>query len=247
VLRFVHLADLAHLAELAELDEEPRERAAAAAGRPSEPPPSSPRRRTMKLARCCSLSLIGSTMALALAGCGPQGTQVKRDDSAVDLSGEWNDVDADLVAKEMIQDCMSSPWADKFKQKNGRGPVVKLYPIKNKSSDHVETKYFTKQVEKALVNSGNIEVVAASDEADVTRQEQADQGSHASDESAGNETGADFIMSGWVVSQNDSDGGGKVIKAFVTTMELTDVQSQKKVWLDDKKIKKQVTRASMSF
>jgi len=185
-----------------------------------------------------------------LIGCGSQGTQVRRDDSAVDLSGEWNDVDADLVAKEMIHDCMSSPWADKFKQKTGRGPVIKLYPIRNKSSDHIETKYFTKQVEKALVNSGNIEVVAASDEADVTRQEQSDQGSHASDETlkaAGNETGADFIMNGWVVSQNDSDGAGKTIKAFVTTMELTDIQSQKKVWLNDKKIKKQVTRSAMAF
>jgi penicillin-binding protein activator len=194
--------------------------------------------------------LISFVLASAFIGCASQGTQVKRDESAVDLSGEWNDVDADLVAKEMIHDCMSSPWADKFKQKNGRGPVVKLYPIRNKSSDHIETKYFTKQVEKALVNSGNIEVVAASDEADVTRQEQADQGSHASDETvkaAGNETGADFIMNGWVVSQNDSDGAGKTIKAFVTTMELTDIQSQKKVWLNDKKIKKQVTRSGVGF
>jgi len=193
----------------------------------------------------------GFALSVALAGCATAPTTgVRRDDSAVDLSGEWNDVDADLVAKEMIRDCMTSPWADKFRQKNGRGPVVKLYPIRNRSSDHVETKYFTKQVEKALVNSGSIEVVAASDEADVTRQEQAEQTKNASDEtvkSGGNETGADFIMSGWVVSQNDSDGAGRNIKAFVTTMELTDVRSQKKVWLNDKKIKKQVTRASVSF
>jgi uncharacterized protein (TIGR02722 family) len=197
-----------------------------------------------------SLSLLILAVSLGLAGCAAQGTQVRRDDSAVDLSGEWNDVDADLVAKEMIRDCMNSAWSDKFRQKNNRPPVVKLYPIRNKSSDHVETKYFTKQVEKALVNSGNIEVVAASDEASVTRQEQADQGRHASDEtmkSAGNESGADYIMNGWVVSQNDSDGGGRSIKAFVTTMELTDVQTQKKVWLNDKKIKKQVTRASATF
>lgn len=206
-------------------------------------------KQTKKWAERFSL-FIGVGLVLSMVGCGPQGTQVKRDDSAVDLSGEWNDVDADLVAKEMIRDCMSSPWADKFKRDKGREPVVKLYPIKNRSSDHVETKYFTKQVEKALVNSGNIEVVAASDEADVTRQEQADQGQHASDEtvkSAGNETGADFILNGWVLSQNDSDGAGRSIKAFVTTMELTDVQSQKKVWLNDKKIKKQVTHSSVSF
>jgi uncharacterized protein (TIGR02722 family) len=196
------------------------------------------------------VQVLGLGIVLAAAGCAAQGTQIRRDDSAVDLSGEWNDVDADLVAKEMIHDCMSSPWSEKFKAKTGRGPVVKLYPIRNKSSDHVETKYFTKQVEKALVNSGNIEVVAASDEASVTRDEQADQAKNASDETAntgGNETGADFIMSGWVVSQNDSDGGGRSIKAFVTTMELTDVRTQKKVWLNDKKIKKQITRSAVAF
>jgi len=32
-----------------------------------------------------------------------------------DLSGYWNDIDANLVSTEMIKDCLSRPWAANFK------------------------------------------------------------------------------------------------------------------------------------
>lgn len=201
----------------------------------------------MKLSEMIGTFAIAGTMLL---GCGPSGTQVKRSDEAVDLSGEWNDVDADMVAKAMIKDCLDQGWAGKHKAKSGKPPVVKFYPMRNKSSEHINEEYFTKQVERALINSGDVEVVAGKKEAGDAREEQADQGKHASDEtmkSAGNETGADYILNGWIVSQNDTDGAGKTIKAFLTTMELTDVQSQKKVWIGEKKIKKQVQQAGSSF
>lgn len=188
--------------------------------------------------------------ALALAGCGPN-KKVNRDTStqSQDLSGNWNDVDADLVAKEMIGDCLKNPWASKHAQKAGKNPVVKLYPIKNKSSEQINDQYFTKQVERALLNSGNIDVVAGKGETGDLHDEQKYQSKHASDEtakSAGNEEGADFILNGWIITQNDA-ADGKEIRAYVTTMELIHAQTGKKVWMGEKKIRKEVAQASASF
>ena len=58
-------------------------------------------------------------LGLALAGSAcatppPPATTptVTRTDEAIDLSGDWNDVDADAVAKALIEDCMTSDWAE---------------------------------------------------------------------------------------------------------------------------------------
>ncbi len=167
-----------------------------------------------------------------------------------DLSGYWNDIDANLVAQEMIKDCLSRPWLSKFKE-NGKNPTVKLYPIKKKTDDrNVNEKFFTKQVEKELLNSGSIEIVAASDEAGDGLAEKEYQAHTASDEtvkSQGNETGADYILNGWVISQNETDGEGQSVRAYLTTMELIEVSTQKKAWIGEKKIRKVVDQAGSSW
>lgn len=188
-----------------------------------------------------------------LTNCGHSGprTTVQRTsaDTQVDLSGEWNDTDANQVSKAMMQDCLSRPWHSQYQAKNGKKPVVKLYPIRNRSSDHIQTKFFTKQVEMELINSGVVRVVAALDETSAARYERVDQSRHASDKTAKQqqaETGADFVLNGWVVSQNDAAGGTEV-KAFVTTMELVNVETQEKVWLKVHRIKKVIQRAASEW
>jgi uncharacterized protein (TIGR02722 family) len=183
-------------------------------------------------------------------GCTP-GKKVNRDAStqSQDLSGNWNDVDADLVAKEMIGDCLKSGWHSKFKEEKGKNPVVKLYRVKNKSAEQINDEYFTKQVERALLNSGNIDVVSAANEGGDLDAELKDQAKNASDESAksaGNAEGADFVLNGSINTQNDA-ADGKEIRAYVTNMQLTNVSSRKKVWIGEKKIRKEINQPSASF
>jgi len=192
-------------------------------------------------------------VAALIVGCAPPppGTTVQRVDpnAQVDLSGNWNDTDANQVAQAMIRDCLSRPWAANFKSAKGRNPVVKLYPIKNRSSEHINTKFYTKQVEMELLNSGMIRVVAAYDETSDARFERADQAQHASDETAKSnqqETGTDFVLNGWIVSENDAVAGQEV-RAYVTTMELINAETQEKVWIKVHPIKKVVNRAESQW
>ena len=168
-------------------------------------------------------------------------TQVVRTDDAIDLSGEWNDVDADAVAKTMIEDCLGSPWIQDWR--NGheqKRPVVRLYPIKNKTAGYIDYRYFTKQIEQAFVRSGLVDVVSSKEEAEDAREERADQAEHASDDSVkaqGQELGSDFILSGWILTQDDH-AGDQEVRAYLTSIEIVDTTTQRKAWVGQKRIKK---------
>jgi hypothetical protein len=128
--------------------------------------------------------------------------------------------------------------------------VVRLWPIRNRSSEaNINTKFFTKQVEMELVNSGSVKVVASLEEAGDNTAERMDQARHASDKTVKaqqNETGSDFIMNGWIVTQNDA-AEGQEVRAYVVTMELTNTESNEKVWLKVHQIKKVISRAGSQW
>lgn len=170
---------------------------------------------------------------------------VQRTDQAIDLSGEWNDVDADAVAKTIIADCLSSPWIQEWRnQHEQRRPVVRLYPIKNKTAGYIDYRYFTKQIEQAFVRSGLVDVVSSREEAEDVRDERADQAEHASDETAksqGQELGSDFILNGWILTQDDR-AGGQEVRAYLTSVEIIDSSSQRKAWVGQHRIKKLLTK-----
>jgi penicillin-binding protein activator len=199
---------------------------------------------------------VNSIMALSLVattlGCySGSATNVRRahPDEQIDLSGNWNDTDANHVAAVMIQDCLSRPWATQFQAKHGRPPVIRMYPIRNRTADHMNTRFFTKQVEQELLNSGIVQVVADLTEAQDTRYERSDQAHHASAETmkqGRNETGSDYILNGWVVDENDAVPGREV-RAYVATMELIHSETNVKVWMKVHRIKKDITRAETAW
>jgi len=195
-----------------------------------------------------------AALSLMMTSCGPPpgpNTSVQRinPNAQVDLSGEWNDTDANQVASVMIRDCLNRPWATQFKAAKGKEPVVRLYPIRNRSSDHIDYRFLTKQVEMELINSGAVKVVSDLGEAGTQRLERADQARNASDatvKSQGQETGSDFTLNGWILTQNDA-AEGQEVRAYVVTMELTNSESNEKVWMKVHKIKKVITRAAQEW
>ena len=184
-------------------------------------------------------------VTLLLSSCGPK-LEVKRVDTneVADVSGRWNDVDAQMVSKEMVNQMFEGGWLNKFKAENGREPVLIVGRVGNKTSEHINTEVFTKEIEKACINSGLVEFVASSSERDEIRQERVEQQSNASMETTkqiGNETGADFMLKGVVSSIEDAIDGKKVVY-YQTNMELVNIETNKKVWVGDKKIKKFVSQ-----
>lgn len=191
-----------------------------------------------------------AVLGVLMAACMSAASRVERVDpnTEVDLSGYWNDTDANMVAKAMIKDCVVRPWSATFKQDKGRQPVVRVYPVRNRSSEHVDYRFFTKQLEQELMNSGVSKIVADRVEAADNRAERDEQAKHASAEtkkSHKRETGSDFVLNGWVVTQNDA-ADGQEVRAYVVTLELSNTETNEKVWMKVHKIKKVVQRSSIA-
>ena len=55
------------------------------------------------------------------------------------------------------------------------------------------------------------------------------------------EIGADLMLTGTITSIVDQEGGDQVVY-YQVDLELTDIQSHRKVWIGDKKIKKFVSK-----
>jgi uncharacterized protein (TIGR02722 family) len=195
------------------------------------------------------LSAVALAAVLA-AGCA-SGPQIQRMDAntVTDVSGRWNDTDSRLVAEEMIQDSLSRPWLAMAQQRRGSPPAVIVQTVRNNSMEHINTATFVEDLQRALINSGRVQFVASADERQSLRQERADQDVNASEatrKAHGQETGADFALSGTINAIQDKEGGVSVM-LYQVNLKLVDLQSNQIVWNGQKKIKKSITRSSSSW
>jgi len=185
-----------------------------------------------------------SILALAIvliAGCSRQVTRINPDQQ-VDLSGRWNDTDSKLVAEEMIKDVTGRPWHNDFIIAESRKPTVIVGYVQNKSSEHIEAETFIKDIEREFINSGFVRVVSNSEFREKLREERAEQGEFASPETQakwGKELGADFMMFGVITAVTDSYKKEKVVN-YKVNLELSNIETNEKVWIGDKEIKKYI-------
>jgi hypothetical protein len=108
-------------------------------------------------------------------------------------------------------------------------------------------KTFVADMERALINSGRIEFVASSDERGEIREERTDQDLNASEETrneAGQEAGADFMLTGQINTIVDVEGDEQV-RYYQVDLTLISLADNRKVWLGQKKIKKFVEKGKL--
>ncbi len=191
-------------------------------------------------------------MILLLGVIGCSSTKVTRVDvpRPIDLSGNWNDFDAQLVFREMIQDCLEKPWLTNFMKEKQKNPVVIVGRINNRSDEHINSQVFIKELEQELLNSGKVTFVASPKEREQVREEREDQQTgYTSQESMkkiGRELGADFMLIGSINSVRD-EVKGKSVVFYQVNLELVDLETNVKVWIGQHEIKKMVENAKFSF
>jgi len=165
-------------------------------------------------------------------------------DKQIDLSGRWNDTDSKLVAQEMISDVLSRPWKNAHVQRTQKKPVVIVGDIKNRSTELIEPETFIKDLEREFINSGEVRVVQSAEFREQMRTERADQQEFATSETMKKwkqELGADYMLHGTINSIVDQYGKEKVMY-YQVNLELSDLETNEKVWLGEKKIKKLINK-----
>jgi len=195
-----------------------------------------------------TIALVAAVTLAVISACGQQVTRVETD-TVVDLSGNWNDTDSRLVADEMIQDALSQSWLSRFNREQGKPPTVIVGEVRNLSHEHINTRTFIADMERALINSGEVDFVASSEEREEIRSERKDQDLHAAEQTRkamGQEIGADFMLKGTINTIIDAISGEQV-RFYQVDLTLIDLANNRKVWLGQKKIKKTIEKSGLRW
>jgi len=189
------------------------------------------------------LSIIG------LSGCGGTSVSRKDVDETIDLSGAWNDTDSRMVSRAMIDDMLDQRWLRKYTSTNRRPPTVIVGRIRNLSHEHINVNTFVADIERAMINSGEVEFVASRDERGDIREERKDQDLHSSEKTRkamGQEIGADFMLKGTINTIIDAEKRTQV-RFYQVDLTLISMANNRKVWAGQKKIKKLVEGSNLRY
>jgi hypothetical protein len=125
-------------------------------------------------------------------------------------------------------------------------PTVIVGGVRNLSHEHINTRTFVADLERAFVNSGRVDVVASKDERSGIREERKDMDLNATEatrKAAGNEVGADYMLMGTINTIIDA-GSSEQIRFYQVDLTLISTADNRKIWVGQKKIKKDVKEAT---
>lgn len=191
-----------------------------------------------------ALALAGAMTLVASSGCKSR-TVTRVDPTEVrDLDFRFDEDDARETANTMIRDALSQGWIDNWMSKHDQRPIMIVGTVRNETSDYLDSKLFTKQIERALINSGRVRIVAARDERGEIRDERRQGLDWSRTETVKQqafELGADFMMIGRVGEniERSRDGRQRIVY-YQVNLEMIDMESNEKVWIGETQIEKRV-------
>ena len=198
-----------------------------------------------KAIKSISTITIMAVLMVSFTGCG--GVSVKRGqaEDQKELSGKWNANDSKMVSKQMIGSMIDGSWLRKHLKSTGKEPTVIVGKFRNLSHEIINVATFVADIERAMINSGEVEFVASSKERTQIREERMDQELHSTRDTRkamGKEIGADYMLTGTLNSFTEQSGGTKNIQ-YQIDMTLISLKDNKKVWVGSQKHAKTVERS----
>jgi uncharacterized protein (TIGR02722 family) len=162
----------------------------------------------------------------------------------IDLSGRWNDSDSRQVAEKMISELLNSPRYQEYAKELGKRPTIIVGLIRNRTSEHIDANNYIKKFEVAIFNSNLADLVESDSFRDKLREERAQQQDFADPATMaqwGKEVGANLMLFGEMTSETDVLNKQRVVN-YITTLFLTDMETNKRVWYGQHEIKKYIRK-----
>lgn len=187
------------------------------------------------------MRLVSLGFILVFFSCSRSVTRINPD-TQIDLSGRWNDADSKIVAGKMINELLSSQKFKDYAVSSGRKPAIVVGLIKNKTSEHIDADTYIKKLEMAIYNSNIADLVESEEFRDKLRLERTEQQDFADPATVakfGKEIGANLMLFGEMNSETDVYNKKRVVN-YITTLYLTDMETNKRVWYGQEEIKKLV-------
>jgi len=187
---------------------------------------------------------VSAAVALLGTGCSSSPQVTYQDPTAVEtVTSDFGTTDIQLITDKMVSSLLESPVLGSDR------PVLWVSPIRNKTSEHIDTKMITDRIRTAMLKSGKVRFTAASD---ISRelQQQVDYQNDASVVDprtavrAAKQVGAKFLVYGEIGSIVKQTDTTKLVD-YQVTLNLTNVENGLIEWADDKTIRKGTARAAV--
>ncbi len=179
-----------------------------------------------------------------VTGCS-SGPQVSyQDPSKVEtLTADFGTTDVQMITDKMVSSLLETPVFGSDR------PVIWVSPIRNKTSEHIDTKMVTDRIRTSLIKSGRVRFTAASDipkelQKQIAYQNEAGIVDSTTASQQARQIGAKFMLYGEIGSIVKQQGRSKLVD-YQVTLNLTNVQTGIIDWADDQSIRKGSTRATI--
>jgi len=192
---------------------------------------------------------LGILGLILLSACGSrQFTQGEYDDPNVvrHLDDEFNESDAQVLSQEMIVSLQQHPIITTAKTP----PVVQMEVVRNKTSEHIDTKMITDAVRTAVLKTGKVRFSNKEDR-DLREGEvdyAMDSGRYRKETQKRRDGGIapDYLLTGDLISNVQQVGSRKLV-FYKLTLNMTDLESGLIVWSEEKPIRKRFKKKSVGL
>lgn len=186
-----------------------------------------------------------ASLLFGLLACSPPNSDVRYGDSrAVEtLNADFGSTDMQMIAEKMVTSLLETGSIRPDKRTPEDPPVVSVSRIKNRTSEHIDTKSISDKIRTTLIRSGKVRFAASDMQDDLMDQveQQAALASRATRKNTGNQIGAKYILGGEIMSIVKQAGREKDV-FYKITLNLVDIESGVIIWADEKEIRKGTTR-----
>jgi hypothetical protein len=183
-----------------------------------------------------------ATAVLVLGGCaGGQHVRYQDPGKVETLNAEWGSTDLQSTADRMVGSLIRHPVIA-----TGNRPVIQVSTVKNKTTEHIDTKSVTDKIRTALIKTGMVRMTAVSDAnreilENLDYQSGSGVVSKKTAKSVGKQIGADYLLYGEIDSIVKSEGRSQDVY-YKFTLNLVDVETGIIEWSDEKEIRKEAER-----
>jgi uncharacterized protein (TIGR02722 family) len=183
-----------------------------------------------------------SVLGLVLGGCAETSHVRYGDPGKVEtVNTEWGSTDLQTVADRMVGSLTRHPLIA-----GGQRPVIQVSTVKNKTTEHIDTKSVTDKIRTALIKTGMVRMTAVSDAnremlENLDYQSGSGVVSKKTAKSVGKQIGADYLLYGEIDSIVKREGRNEDVY-YKFTLNLVDVETGIIEWSDEKEIRKEAQR-----
>jgi len=172
---------------------------------------------------CVSLSLLSLSV---VSGCGPKAfTKGEYDDpTRVELlDDKFNEADMQQMADTVIKAMVSCGYVANAP----KPPVVVVERVANRTEEHIDTVSLTDKIRTSLIKSGRVRFVNKEERGNISSEYDYHAAGNVSAKTAkraGNQVGADYILSGTLATNVQEVGSDKFIY-YKLTVNLTNLET----------------------